>query len=117
MRSSYEAAGAFVDSVAGSNDRLLTGEVGMIGYRARRYTHDLAGIVSPEVLEIRRDAPTVPISVILKKLEPEFLVLDGLHLDRLWSRGDVEWVKMRYKVLASFEHHTVLGVTSFAPEQ
>jgi hypothetical protein len=109
LRSSYERAGEFVDRVAAPSDRLLTAEVGIIGYRARRFVYGMGGIVSPEMIELYREhSVNVPISEMLKRFEPEFLVLDDYHLRRLRTQGDTMWVKANYETVAEFPAHHVL---------
>ena len=109
LRASYEKAGEFVDQVALPGDRLLTVEVGMIGYRARRFVYGLGGIVSPEVVKLYREhSPKMPVSEILKCLGPEFVVLDGYHLRRLRTQGDTMWVEANYEAAAEFPAHQVL---------
>jgi hypothetical protein len=109
LRSSYEKAGDFVDRVASPSDRLLTAEVGMIGYRSKRFVYGMGGIVSPEVMRLYREhSPEMPISDILKQFQPEFVVLDGYHMRRLRTQGDTLWVSANYKQVAEFPAHEVL---------
>jgi hypothetical protein len=109
LRSSYGKAGEFVDRMAAPTDRLLTAEVGIIGYRARRYVYGMGGIVSPEMIELYDEQSIqVPISEMLKRFEPEFIVLDGYHLGRLLTQGDTAWVAANYEEVAEFPAHTVL---------
>jgi hypothetical protein len=109
LRSSYGKAGEFVDRMAAPTDRLLTAEVGIIGYRARRYVYGMGGIVSPEMIELYDEQSIqVPISEMLKRFEPEFIVLDGYHLGRLLTQGDTAWVAANYEEVAEVPAHTVL---------
>ena len=109
LRSSYAKAGEFVDRVAAPTDRLLTAEVGMIGYRSRRYVYGLGGIVSPEVIDLYKEHSIwMPLPDILKRFQPEFIVLDGYHLRRIRTQGDTAWVRANYKVVAEFPAHKVL---------
>jgi hypothetical protein len=110
IRASYEAAGEFVDEIAGPEDSIFTAEIGMIGYRAKRYVYGMGGLVSPEILDLyQRESPDIPTSEILKAFRPEFLVLDAHHLRRLRTQGDVAWVAANYESLATFPGHQVLG--------
>ena len=109
LRSSYGRAGEFVDRVASPNDRLLTAEVGMIGYRSRRFVYGMGGIVSPEIIDLYKEhSAQIPISEVLKRFEPEFIVLDGYHLRRLRTQGDTMWVAANYERVAEFPNHEVL---------
>jgi hypothetical protein len=115
IRNSYEMAGRFVYENSGVDDRVCTFEIGMIGYSARRFVYDMGGLVSPEIASLyTNESSGSPISEVLERFEPEFVVLDESHLKRLLTYGDGAWFTANYEPLATFEAHQVLGKTGRA---
>ena len=109
MRTSYERAGEYVRLNSAPDARVLVDEMGMIGWRADRVTHDLAGIVAPEILSYYKSRESqVPLCDVLRKFSPDVVVFSSDRSRRLLSDTGAEWVTDNYKVAAEFPQHVVL---------
>ena len=109
LRNSYEKAGALVDEVAKPGDRVFATEAGMIGYRARRFTYDLGGIASPEVLDLYRERSfEIPLAEVWSKFMPEFIIVSPKHIRIARAQGGLQWLEDNYETIASFPEHGVL---------
>jgi hypothetical protein len=109
MRTSYESAGEYVRLNSAPDARVLVDELGMIGWRADRFTQDLAGIVSPEILSYYRSRDwQVPLWDILREFSPDVVVFCSGRSSLLLSDTGAKWVTDNYKVTAEFPRHVVL---------
>lgn len=109
VRASYERAGEFIDLNCPPDTRILLSETGMIGWKAARPTHELAGVVSPEILRYRAERHwDVSLQELLERFGTDIVVLDPTCLTALERDHGTEWVERNYRVLARFSRHTVL---------
>lgn len=109
MRTSYESAGEYVDLNCAPDARVLVDELGMIGWSAHRFTDDLGGIVSPEILSYYESTEwQASLSDVLREFRPDVVVI-CLHASReLHSGTGAEWVTDNYEITAEFPGHVVL---------
>jgi len=76
MEQTYGATGRYIQDHSSAGDSLLVWEVGYIGYLADRYTQEVAGIVSPRVLEALREGHDMADTpMLVRRFRPAFLVL------------------------------------------
>ncbi len=108
---SYEAAGRLIDAKAPADAVVLIDEAGMLGYAGRRHMVDLEGIVSPEVMKLRRSAGWwCPIGEIVQAVDPDLIAVSWTHANELLrERGT--WMRTHYDTLGTFPGHVVLSRT------
>jgi len=107
LRDSYGSTGEYLASVDRGKS-LLVNEVGYIGYLADRHICEMAGIVSPEILAIRKEQfREVEVCDVVKRLAPDFVVLMGCQR-RAIARGSSEaWFCESYScVLEAHPYYT-----------
>ena len=117
MRASYEPAGEFVNAHARADACVVVDELGMIGYRARRTTYDLGGIVSPEILRhYAKGNRKYTWSDYLQELRPDYIICSPRNLGQMLTEEGAPWVEANYETVAEFPAHGVLGKrTATAP--
>jgi hypothetical protein len=75
MESAYGRTGHYLAAEAGGG-RALVNEIGYIGYLADHYIYDMAGIVTPEILAMRKASPVdIDVPDMAARLAPEFIVV------------------------------------------
>jgi len=108
LRTSYEKAGEYLERNARRNARVLTAEIGMIGFTADRFMLDMGGIVSPEVMRYcAANGWRTTKCDLLREFEPDYVVFDPGHLALLDREGGAEWMGAHYEVVAEYPLHTV----------
>jgi hypothetical protein len=83
------------------DDRIFLEHIGLVGYRSMRPILDDIGLVSPDILQIRRQHPETWIPESLRKHRPEVVVLYGWQLPdyegKPWPAEDRNWFSARYE--------------------
>ncbi|MFH1144157.1 MAG: hypothetical protein V1774_06410 [Candidatus Eisenbacteria bacterium] len=77
METGYGRTGRFLAGVEPTS-RLLVNEIGYIGYLADRHVYDMAGIVTPEVLRLRKHAAgEIDVPELIRRFAPDYVVVTG----------------------------------------
>jgi hypothetical protein len=75
--------GEWINAHALPNDRVALEPIGYAGYYSKRKVIDMAGLISPEIVEIRKRSQTnaEAFQRMIDALRPEFIVLRSMEVD------------------------------------
>jgi hypothetical protein len=106
-RNSWTDLASYVTSHTSPDSRVFLEHIGLVGYRSMRPILDVIGLVSPEILEMRKQYPNRWLPESLRKYQPEVVVLYGWQLpehDRdSWPEHDRDWFSQKYQLATVVE--------------
>lgn len=79
---SRKAIGTMLASETPTDAKILLEPIGYIGFFSNRYVYDLAGLVSPSMVGLRRRYPTDWYLRAIFSLSPDYLILRKFEVDR-----------------------------------
>jgi hypothetical protein len=77
-----KAIGIMIASESPTDAKIMLEPIGYIGFFSNRYVYDLAGLVSPSLVDLRRQYPTDWYSRAIFALSPDYLILRTYEVDR-----------------------------------
>jgi len=97
----------YVTEHTAPDDRIFLEHIGLIGLRSKRPILDNIGLVSPEIVEIRKRCPERWFQESLQKYRPEVAILYGWDLPDYeaepWSKEDRDWFLSTYTLVNTIE--------------
>jgi len=92
----------FIDTHSAREDRVFLEHIGLVGYKSGRPILDNMGLVSPEIITLKRKYPGQWIGAALREFAPEVAVLyphqDPRHDDSQWTAAQRKWFEENYRL-------------------
>jgi hypothetical protein len=108
--------GDFIRDHTGENSQVFLEHIGIVGFRSNRPILDNMGLVSPEIIELKRENPGDYkwLRKALHKFQPDVVVLyaaeDPLHGKGDWDAADRAWFKSKYAFVRKIESDPAASV-------